>query len=202
MEASALLGMPHRRGGAGGVSTAIDATRQHIGLLVDKRDRLIEAAQEAFEAIIPALSRESWTPTQMVEWWQWSRQLNIPYASVKVAAALGVPVSTLMTWKDCPPDSVGVSGVWPLNHQSTPPKGTPCVYLLFDSAGACIYVGQSVNVRSRLKTHKREGRIPVQSWETICCVSIEEADKLEGDLIFQHQPNYNKVGRSSRRVRV
>lgn len=177
------------------------ATRDHITLLTEKRDRLMVAVTEAFEAVLPSIARGTWSPTEAVEWWQWSRTLGIPHAAVRTADALGTNVSTLRQWTDYAPDEWCARwGLLPLGHQAVLPKGVACVYLLLgsDRNATCLYVGQTVNLRLRLKDHWRQGRIPATRWEAIPCSSPEEAVRLEADLIYQHQPAYNTSGRRSR----
>jgi len=175
-----------------------NATREHIDLIVARRDRLVVAASEAFDQVVAEVERSTWTPSESVAWWQWSRTLGIPHAARRMIAALGSKLAELQQWAECPPDQrTTLSGGWPMGHQGTPARGTPCVYLLFDR-DRCLYVGQSVNVRARLKTHWRAKVVPASSWNIIPCSTLLEALRLEADLIFQHQPEYNYVGRGSR----
>lgn len=97
-------------------------------------------------------------------------------------------------------------------HQLSPPPGTvirrhrdesdppwpgicPCVYLLMNAQNEVIYVGKSNQVSSRMTGHRAK---PWVVAEVIVCDSDEAALALEGDLIFQHQPELNKAGRWQR----
>lgn len=181
-----------------------DATRQHITLMVKKRDTLATAAQGALEALLPAVARVEWSTTEAIEWWEWSRSLGVPHASRRMCQALGASVTQLQYWKKHPEVETRYAGKFPITaEQRTPKGGAPCVYLLFGPYGECLYIGKSRHVRERLKTHRHEGRIPASSWEIIKCRSDADALSLEGDLIFQHQPFFNRKDRSRRRhVRI
>jgi hypothetical protein len=183
-----------------GASASAEATREHMSLLVAKRDRLEVAIAEAFDAILPAIERGHWTPGEALAWWEWARRLRISGASHRCAGALGVSTNTLLEWgKALPGSPSSLTGRFPVLHQPTPARGVPCVYLLLDTDSACLYIGTSLYVRRRLKVHWQGGRIPATSWQVIVAGSPAEALQLEGDLIFQHQPPYNEQGRSARR---
>jgi hypothetical protein len=180
----------------------IDRMAEHIERLAEKRDRLVAASVEAFAAILLAVARGEWTPAESLAWWEWARTLTIPRAGTRCAEALGVEVATLKRWRrhlpDGSPESLGLIGTWPILHQLTPAKGTPCVYLLLAGDGSCLYVGQTLDARTRLNMHKWQARMPLASWRAFICKSVEEALEVEGDLIYQHQPPYNSKGRAAR----
>jgi hypothetical protein len=74
------------------------------------------------------------------------------------------------------------------------------VYALL--AGAVIvYIGRTRQPGSRLRTHwkdaeKREAGI--DGWEVVTLPAGVDFTKVEADLIFQHQPRVNKVGKNHR----
>jgi hypothetical protein len=74
------------------------------------------------------------------------------------------------------------------------PAACPCVYLLMAN-GAVIYVGKTGHMASRITAHASK---PWTHAEVIVCESDEAAAALEGDLIFQHQPDLNRAGRWER----
>lgn len=78
-----------------------------------------------------------------------------------------------------------------------PTKTGPCVYLLYDSGsgGDLIYVGYTINLRSRMASHSAK---PWERVEWILCETPEEARELEATLIFQHQPRDNRRGKTVR----
>ncbi len=74
---------------------------------------------------------------------------------------------------------------------SLPREGEHCVYSLFDSAGDCIYVGQSGNLEGRIYSHFRDGKDFVKFNFDVCEKS--EACELEAKTIVNMNPKLNKV---------
>ncbi|HEY9900103.1 MAG TPA: excinuclease ABC subunit UvrC [Pantanalinema sp.] len=84
-----------------------------------------------------------------------------------------------------------------LSHLPT----NPGVYLMQDAAGAILYVGKAVNLRSRVRSYFREdkGHSPkvralvrvIDRFETISTTTEVEALVLENTLIKRHQPYFN-----------
>lgn len=68
-----------------------------------------------------------------------------------------------------------------------------------------VYVGQSVNVVSRVATHRAEGIKEFDSWHVLPC-EREELDELEAEFIQMMKPKYNGQfpckGRFEPKVRV
>lgn len=192
------------------------STLDHLLLLVAKRDRLNSAIDDAAEALVAQVSRAEWTPSESVDIWEATRKLGVKALATKVTAALGARTWDLVRWRDFPDvDPWKIEGDlpdpsrprltpggpdWLHWSRGLPPNGKPCVYLLLDEQRRCLYVGFSVKVRDRLKSHVKEGRIPARRFNVIPQASREDAWRLEGDLIFQHQPPFNRAGRSARRV--
>lgn len=94
-------------------------------------------------------------------------------------------------------------GAFPLGNLNGPAKGEPCVYLLM-LGSEVVYVGYSLNVRARLRSHwdrwRRKGEREVDGWVIVLCDTPKAAFGLEGDLIFQHRPRYNVADTHRRRV--
>ena len=74
---------------------------------------------------------------------------------------------------------------------SLPKEGEHCVYSLFDSAGNCIYVGQSGNLEGRIYSHFRDGKDFVKFNFDVCDES--EALELEARTIVNLNPKMNKI---------
>lgn len=76
------------------------------------------------------------------------------------------------------------------------PKAPAFVYLLLLD-GVVVYVGKSINPRDRMPDHARN-----KQWDAvdlIACASEVDALRLEGDLIYHHQPDLNRSDRRKRR---
>jgi excinuclease ABC subunit C len=83
----------------------------------------------------------------------------------------------------------------------------PGVYLMKDRAGEIVYIGKSINLRSRVRSYAhgadarpfvaRLGKI-LGDIETVITRSGKEALLLERNLIKQHQPRYNVMLRDDK----
>ena len=128
------------------------STRPHLEMLVRKRDSIRDSIGDSLEQVCAHIARESWTPSEAVEWWEWGRGLEIPCASRDIARALGTSVTQITRWKQYPPpDHIELTGGFPIEFQPLPPKGSPCVYLLVNGFRDVVYVGSSEHVRARLR---------------------------------------------------
>ena len=77
----------------------------------------------------------------------------------------------------------------------------PGIYQMLDEAGAVLYVGKAIDLRSRVRSYFQPGRVrhartdamvaQVASIRTIIVSNEAEALLLEANLIKQHQPPYN-----------
>jgi len=70
-----------------------------------------------------------------------------------------------------------------------------CVYRHYDAEDQLLYVGRSVNLHSRTKTHGRNShwwlevvKITVEHYDTLA-----EAERAEGNAIFHEKPLHNKM---------
>lgn len=75
-------------------------------------------------------------------------------------------------------------------NQYMPKNGTPCVYVL-RLHGVTVYVGRSINVRERMKNHKKSGNT-YDDYEIYICESKKEMIDLEAVLIQQYRPVRNR----------
>jgi hypothetical protein len=64
------------------------------------------------------------------------------------------------------------------------------VYLLWNE-GELLYVGQSYDVAQRIRTHKKEGRIPFTEYAYLA-IHPEVRTQMETHLINQYKPKYNR----------
>ena len=139
--------------------------------------------------------------------------------SLTVAASLAGEMGALMDYAtfyrlatELRERDVPGRGVFTGGKQLPPPPGTvirrhrneneppwpaccPCVYVLVKSTGEVIYVGKTTHLPSRITAHRAK---PWDWCEVIVCESEQAALDLEGDLIFQHQPDLNRAGRWER----
>lgn len=77
-----------------------------------------------------------------------------------------------------------------------PGRNLPCAYVLASEDGSLLYIGKTANLRARMGAHRSK---PWATCTVTFCADDDEALRLEGDLIFQHQPPLNKADRSRRR---
>ena len=83
------------------------------------------------------------------------------------------------------------------------------VYRFFSSEGALLYVGKSVDIKSRINAHIQEGRKPGRHQRIIsevtridCCATSGEIGALlvENAAIKQETPLYNRRQRQVRKL--
>jgi nucleotide-binding universal stress UspA family protein len=189
--------------------SSLASTREHLGLIAERlsviearRNVLTVAADEAFEQALAVLGRGLWTVDEALELWAWASTLPVKSPKQRLADALEVPAHTITSWTRCHPHSV-VRGPFPvLAEQPLPYRGRQCVYILLDHHKQALYIGVSGQVRQRLKQHAKDSdRSAVVSFEIHQRRLRAEAEQLEADLIFQHQPPQNVAGRLERLVR-
>ena len=178
------------------------ATLDHLARLVSKRDSILAAIDETVSAWGAQLERT--TPdlsvADMIDIWEFARRLGVTGLSTLTTQAMGTCPVELQRAREIGYSDSG-TGTFPIGFVPWLPRKTvPCVYLLMSAEGECLYIGQSCDVKSRLRSHWRAKRMPLAQYEVIICESPEAAWALEGDLIFQHKPPYNKAGVKKRRV--
>lgn len=77
-----------------------------------------------------------------------------------------------------------------------PGRNLPCAYVLADPEGQVLYIGKTMNLRFRMRSHADK---PWATCTVMFCADEVEALRLEGDLIYQHQPPLNTADRKNRR---
>lgn len=178
------------------------ATFEHLERLLAKRHKLDTAIRDSVAALGPQLARETWTAEELGELHRRSKAHPGPkyYLTDTLATFTGVD-QRLITWHSRHPQGWQLTGTLPLRRDpGLPLNGTATVYLLLDDDNSCLYVGTSSQVNNRLRAHMKEGRIPATRYEVIVCETGPDAYRLEGDLIFQHKPPYNRAGVARRRA--
>lgn len=187
---------------AGAAADSAWSGRRRVDDLVVLAGQVEEDKKAALAETLALVAATTWTAPEAVGWWRWARALGMKGASVGMAEALGVPMTTLSTWDRFPEaQAADLRGVFPLLlDQFVPPAGTAVVYALLSSENQVLYIGRTMGARGRLRTHHQEGRVPASAWELHVCSSLGEASALEADLIFQHQPPYNTNLRDRRRA--
>lgn len=65
------------------------------------------------------------------------------------------------------------------------------LYLLLDG-GVVVYVGQSADIRGRLRTHRREAKKPFETILWWACPAESDRLRLEGVLILALLPRFNR----------
>lgn len=72
-------------------------------------------------------------------------------------------------------------------------RGTPCVYLLEDANGEVIYIGRSIDLRNRLKSHsKKHWWSEVAGGWHMPAETLTEARLIERESIERYRPKYNQ----------
>lgn len=172
------------------------ASKDHIDNIMRQRRKLSRALESAFEQVLSHVEHDKWTAIESVQWWDWSREIEVPSSSRRMADALGFSITELARWKIEPPSS-DFTGVFPIGLQLSFQRGAFCVYLLLKEA-TVVYIGSSADIRHRLKSHWSKRKSEIDSWQIIECVDRISMLRLEADLIFQHQPTLNVNLRAKR----
>jgi len=73
-----------------------------------------------------------------------------------------------------------------------------CVYRLKDMHGNIVYVGQTRNIISRLRQHRRGGLIKFFTADYFVVPDLEFALLLETQLISAYQPKFNELKKPSK----
>lgn len=161
----------------------VQANLDHAIRIRQKIDRLEATYRESVAALDASISRHKWTF----------------YEALELYAA--IPDDKRFTWISTAFSKTGWSrgeirysiqedddrgGI--LNRY-IPPKGTPTVYALIED-GQVVYVGRSMNVRNRMKQHRKSGNT-YDDYEIYICGSDNEMKDLEAVLIQQHHPRRN-----------
>lgn len=174
------------------------ATRQHIELLVAKRDKITQVASEAQLQLFSSVARE-WragrlTWLELAEIWDTTRDQSVPGGLNRwVDAGLPKPSSIAHHVDQQPdPDSGCWNGTYPLGSRARrPPHGTSVVYVLFAADLTAVYVGSSSSFTSRLRQHCRSGKT-FSSWVAYPCRNREHAFEVEERFLRKYMPSGNK----------
>lgn len=199
----------------------IQSSVTHLEMLIRKRNKLEDAIEDAANVLIAQVSRvQNPTLNESVALYRWAKSVRkagangTPVAqgprgiTTNLAAALGMSINTLADWARAPelPDteSLTCAGVYPVDRQWTPRRGTPCVYALY-AGEVLVYVGRSESVRTRLKAHWNEhnrpgGKHDIDNWRVFVCDDLDSSKRLEAELIAQYMPRYNRAGNPFRKV--
>ena len=93
--------------------------------------------------------------------------------------------------KKIPPQLIGIKGK--LQEIGSPP---PCVYFLIN-IDEVVYVGQTVNIYSRIKHHENSEKIYTRVLYIPVC--NEELERVERGFIDSLDPKYNKDGKTMKK---
>lgn len=139
-------------------------TLHHVDRLDRTIERLKQVREKAMEAAVCAAGRTGMGRDEAVELYEWLHERDLAGRSYIYHAA-GWSYQTMF------------KGGWPR-------RGRPCVYLLRNGPEV-IYVGRSIYPKSRVKHHRRSGKIfdAIDIW---ICRDEGEMIGLERDLIRQH----------------
>lgn len=159
------------------------ATVDHVVRMARKRDKLIEAIDEAVAVLVDLSSGTH------------RDEIADAYEQLKAANVRGRVALRYSGKRQASPGEVfrrerGEGSVWP-----TAPAW---VYVLWDDDDRICYIGMTAQKKlcDRMQGHR------AKPWSYLmmrACESEAEALRLEGDLIFQHRPYLNKVGLVARR---
>lgn len=179
-----------------------DATRQHLELLVAKRDKLDGLIEQAAAQYCLSVKRE-WDTGHM-SWRELKAAFDTlrstkPSGYSKPWSSAGLPDNAVMTAraKTEPEDDDGAwRGIWPLEADARlPHKGVSVAYVLFDGDLEPVYVGSTSSFIKRMGWHERDGKM-WRSWVAYPCRDREHAYQVEESFLKRYMPRLNvKRGR-------
>ncbi len=182
------------------LTDGITATIDHFGRLRDKQATIKAAVDDSFDVIESMLSKVEHTPEAAAAIYADDRFDG--YRN-RLARALGYYTNDLREWVRFGAPGAGrqgrtYRGTFPVSSQMAPKSGMPVAYALFQGSEV-VYVGSTMNTRSRLKQHWMSSKKEfIDGWEVYLVDELIDARQLEADLIFQHQPRFNVQGRRRR----
>lgn len=177
-----------------------EVTRQHIALLVDKRDKLNHLIATAEDQYCLAVKR-AWKAGAL-DWvglrdaYKAMQDNNIPQFGHRWLAA-GLPhYGSIHFQVSQLPDSPDGCwhGTYPFSRgDAAPPKGTSVVYVLFTADRTPCYVGSTQNFWQRIAHHRDKNPA---SWLAHPCRDRDHAYEVEERFHRQYLPPLNrKVGK-------
>lgn len=199
------------------VPEQLTASVQHLEMLgesiskIENRlSRLKEARAQTLTQIAAAAKRISrergWGPVEMLALYE---SLNGPgFFTAWKAAGFPHPqrlrheVETADRHRPNDPASGGWIGDWVVTQETWGPvgriengtyprRGTPVVYVLYDSEASPVYCGSSEQFDKRLWAHYRDGKRFV-AWRAVPCANRADAYALEDRLLKQSCPPLNR----------
>lgn len=81
---------------------------------------------------------------------------------------------------------------WPSVDDLDDPYPVPAIYYLTDAEGSIVYIGQSGDVRKRIKEHRRQGNKDFDRAYFWGCLCASDRLAWEGILILSCRPRYNR----------
>lgn len=183
----------------------LDATYQHISLLSRKQDLLRASQIAAEEQFLCRLSQiysaRKITEVELAFMYRAYAEFAVPGFLKRWEASIPVKPGRMQyilrdletTERHAPnmPDGTW-QGSWPLASDDRVPMYNTCVvYVLYDAANEPCYVGSTMNLKSRLKDHHKDGK-PLVRWTAFACADREAAYQLEIKLLGEHQPYLNR----------
>lgn len=172
-----------------------EASRQHLELLIAKRNRLNESIEDTRSQLLERFCVRQ-TPREAVKIYDWAKSCGVTGFVKPLMKSWGTSVQAVDTWRVAGEEG---RGTFPIGYQWLPPKGIPCVYLLSLTGVGVVYIGSSQKISQRLRQHwitKERGSF--DRFEIIECETKGEMLQLEADLIFSHQPRLNVALKNSR----
>jgi hypothetical protein len=167
-----------------GLPDDVAANIDHIKRLRSKIQSLEEIYNESADALIASIKRHRWSVDEAIllsESVPRGRGFRFMGNAIPASGWNGRQISQIIKDRRLRQEQ---------GNQFIPRHGTPCVYVL-RLHGVTVYVGRSINVRERMKTHRKTGNT-YDAYEIYICESKKEMIDLEAVLIQQHRPIRNR----------
>lgn len=177
---------------------AYAATKQHVALIVAKRDKLEEALLAAEEQYALAVARDwaagNLTWHELQDAYRATKANRLPQFSRRWADA-GLPHQAKIAYvvNHLPVEADGSwRGTNPIGKTDrTPPPGSCVVYVLFADDLTPCYVGSTQHFAPRMSGHRSDGKL-WSSWVAYPCRDREHAYQVEESFLAEYMPGLNK----------
>lgn len=174
--------------------TDVESAQQHIEMLVNKRELLIQRIDEAIGQFCLTLGRAGLTVGESLDVVDWARSLKIPHSTGRIQHACGHPQQAYWQYRrygyaqhELKPGMKLTSAT----AEHAPGAGIHVVYGLLRGE-QLVYVGVSQNFRERLKRHRKDKEF--DGWVAEIQADRQSARRREADMISHYKPIYNVAG--------
>ena len=179
------------------IQAGLDATLQHIALLMEKQDRLrdiqVQAENQLLHRAAVAYGDRRMGDVELADLYMAYSVIAQPGYEIRWNLAIPIHAKRMKYILSNAPN--GPQGTWrgtyPFAGGPVPLDGISVVYVLYDRESNPCYVGSTHAMRERFKRHVKDRKSFVR-WTACRCEDRETAYQLEEKLLGEHKPYLNR----------